>query len=215
MITPQIVAAYPFLGKLSAPSRRLLEKHASVLSAMKGADLLRKGDRIRGLYLVVSGRLRVFTLNHDGDEAALYAIVPGESCPLAMDAMLHEKLHQAWVAADLPTKLLFIPAPIFRTLYEKESTVRDFALGVLAGRISTLMDSLAELSLDSIADRVKNHLLRAANERGEITATHQEIAHALGTAREVVSRQIVRLRRAGVVRTRRGRIDLLDARALA
>lgn len=215
MITNQILAAYPFLCRLAPESRRLIDVHSSIHVATRGACLLRKGDRIRGLYLVIAGRLKVYTITSAGEEAALYVIDPGESCPLAMNALLTAKLHQAWVEPETKTaKILFVPDAIFRTLYEKEPAVREFALSVLSDRISTLMTALEDLSLHSVEDRVKGYLLRCANDRGEVQETHQKIADSLGTAREVVSRKLGELTKAGLIKTRRGRITLLKPQDL-
>lgn len=215
MLTNQIIATYPFLSRLSPESRRLVDASAKIRIAAKGDCLLRKGDRIRGLLLVLSGRLRVYAISAAGAEASLYAIGPGESCPLALNALLTEKLHQAWVRVESRTaKLLFIPSPVFRDLYEHERPVREFALGVLSGRISTLMTALEDLSLQSVGERVKSHLLRCADTHGEVETTHEQIALALGTAREVVSRKLRELDRAGVIRTSRGRIRLLKPEVL-
>ena len=215
MITNQILVAYPFLSRLSAESRRLLETHGKIHLTARGTCLLRKGDRIRGLYLVVAGRLRVYTITATGEEAALYLINPGESCPLAMNALLTARLHQAWVEPESKTvKIFFVPSAIFQTLYASEPAVREFALGVLSDRISTLMTALEDLSLHSVKERVKSHLLRSANERGEVETTHQNIALALGTAREVVSRHLGELAAARLIKTQRGRITLLKPHQL-
>ncbi len=49
---------------------------------------------------------------------------------------------------------------------------------------------------------------------GTLSLTHQDLAMELGTAREVVSRQLKEFERHGYVRRERGRIDILDAEAL-
>lgn len=211
MLPNQLLATYPFVGRLSPESRRQLEAGGRVQVAAKGDCLLRKGDRIRGLYLVLAGRLRVYALAPNGDEVTLYSVEPGESCPLAMNALLAESRHQAWVEAESrAVKLYFLPAPDFRELYEKERGVREFTLAVLSGRISTLMTVLENLSLQTVAERLKGHLLRSADDRGDVVGTHEEIALALGTAREVVTRQLRQLARAGLIRTQRGRIRILQ-----
>lgn len=215
MITNQILAVYPFLSQLSADSRRLIDANAEIKLAARGTCLIRKGDRMRGLYLVISGRLRVYTITSTGEEAALYVIDPGESCPLAMSAMLTAKLHQAWVEPESKAaKIFFIPSSVFRTLYESERVVREFALSVLSDRISSLMTVVEDLSLHSVKDRVKGYLLRSANDRGEVETTHQKIALSLGTAREVVSRKLGELTVAGLIKTHRGRITLLKPHGL-
>lgn len=210
MITNQVLAAYPFFSRLSAESRGLINASAKTRVATRGECLVRKGDNLRGLCLVLSGSLRVFTITPDGDQATLYAIEEGESCPLTINSMLTETPFPAWVEVESATaKLFMIPSPVFRDLYENERAVREYALSGLSGRISKLMTVLEALSLQPVRERLKTHLLRAANKRGEVETTHQQIALALGTAREVVSRELQELSRAGAIATRRGHIQVL------
>lgn len=212
MITSQILATFPFMCRLSTESRKLLDAGAKVLSAGRGDILLRKGARMNGLYLVVAGRLRVYAISSAGDEATLYLIESGESCPLAVNAMLTEKPHQAWVEVESKeAKILHVPTRVFQDLYANERAVREFTLSVLSGRISALMSVLEELSLQPLGERLKTHLSEQADARGEIETTHQKIALALGTAREVVSRKLRELRRAGLIEVSRGRIRILPA----
>ena len=57
-------------------------------------------------------------------------------------------------------------------------------------------------------------LLLARAEAGTVTATHQELAAALGSAREVISRRLDEFARHGWVATARGQVRLLDPGAL-
>lgn len=209
MITNQMLAAYPFLCRLSPASRQLVEAGAKVESAGRGTTLLRKGDRLRGLYLLLSGQLRVFVLTDEGTEATLYQLGAGESCPLALNALISENHHQAWVEVESRTaRWLFVPLAIFRNLYDNEPAVRQFTLEVLSSRISSLMDALENRSVRSLRERLWAQLEKMADPRGEVQTTHAELARTLGSTREVVSRQLGQLRRAGLVETGRGKVNL-------
>lgn len=215
MINPQVIAAYPFLGKMSAGSRRLLEAQGKVRTLRRGTTVIRKGDRVGGMYFVISGDLRVFILSPGGEEASLYRVGPGESCLLATSAVFAEMLYPAWVEVDSrEVKLYSIPAAIFRTLFSQERVVQDFIVKVLSERVFDLMSVVEELSLQSIEDRLKNLLARRASPNGEVVMTHEKIAFAMGTAREVVSRKLKQLTEAGLIETTRGRIYLLKPAAL-
>ncbi len=56
----------------------------------RGANVLSRGDQVAGAYLVVSGRLRVYTLSAAGREATLYTIDPGETCVLALNCLFSD-----------------------------------------------------------------------------------------------------------------------------
>ena len=211
ILSRPLLALYPFLDDLSAGSKKLLRQTARPLHPRCGDCLLRQGDAIRGLYLVVAGKMRIFTLNADGQEASLYTLGPGETCPLALQSLLAECRHQAWVAADSPTvELLFLPAPTFRRLYDAEPAMREFTVRMLSGHITELMNALGNVSVLPIEARLWDYLTKHADQNGRLLTTHEQIARALGSAREVISRHLGRLRRGHQIDTSRGCIRLLQ-----
>lgn len=216
MISPQVVAAYPFLGELPLGSRRLVATRGQMRVLRRGETVIRKGERVGGMYFVVAGRLRVFTLSPGGEEASLYVVSPGESCLLATSALFADMFFPAWAeAVSKDTKVFCIPSEVFRGLFDRERAVRDFTVNVLSRRVFDLMVSLEETALFPLEDRLKNFLIRSANERGEIELTHEKIAASLGSSREVVSRKLKQFSKARFVQLRRGCIKLLKPHALS
>ena len=67
------------LGPLDADMLRTIEDHATWVHVRSGEILVREGDQTDGVYVVVSGRLRAFTQDADGNERPLSEIAPGES----------------------------------------------------------------------------------------------------------------------------------------
>ena len=62
--------------------------------------------------------------------------------------------------------------------------------------------------------RLAERLLALARDSDEVHATHQELARELGTAREVISRQLTEFHRRGWIDQARGRVSLADRPAL-
>jgi len=216
MITPQLLAAYPFLGKISPRSRRMVEAEGILRVFKRDDSVIRRGDRVGGMLLVVSGRMRVFTLSDGGEEATLYTVQRGESCLLSTSALFAEMCFPASVEVETTeVKIFCIPAAAYRTLYRDEPAARDFTVNELSGRVFDLLAALEERSLRSIEDRLKGYLTRRVDGQGEVAATHEQIALSLGTAREVISRKLGRLGKAGWIKTQRGRIRLLKPKLLA
>lgn len=216
MIAPHLLAAYPFLGKLSPRSRALVETEGVLRTFKRGEPVIHKGDRVGGMFLIVSGRVRVFMLTDAGEETTLYTVKRGESCLLSTSALFAEMCFPASVEVETAEVRIFcIPAPAWRTLYRDEAAVRDFTVNELSGRVFDLLAALEERSLRSIEDRLKGYLARRVDGKGEVEATHEQIALSLGTAREVVSRKLGQLGRAGWIKTQRGRIRVLKTNGLA
>jgi len=212
-LTNQILQAFPFLSEMRRDSRQLIAEQSALLIRDRGEVLLRHGARVSGMYLVVSGSLRVFALRSDGDQALLYRVAAGQSCLLATNALFSHSLYPAWVDVESPqARILTLPESVIRPLYETEPVLRKFVLQILAERLFDLMTTIEELSLLSLEDRLKSYLLRRADTSGVVKVTHEEIAADLATAREVISRQIARWRRDGLIACRRGSIRLLKLR---
>lgn len=215
MVTSQLLAAYPFLRQISPRSRRLVETEGTLRVFKRGEVVIRRGDRVGGMLLVISGCMRVFMISAGGEEATLYTVQRGESCLLSTSALFAEMCFPASVEVETPeVKIFCIPAVAYRTLYRDEPAVRDFTVNELSGRVFDLLAALEERSLRSIEDRLKGYLTRRVDSRGEVAATHEQIALSLGTAREVVSRKLGQLGKAGWIKTQRGRIRLLKPKLL-
>jgi CRP/FNR family transcriptional regulator len=216
MITPQLLAAYPFLGKISSRSRRMVEAEGILRVFKRGDPVIRRGARVGGMFLIVSGRVRMFTISDGGEEATLYTVQRGETCLLSTSALFAEMCFPASVEVETPeVKIFCIPAVAYRTLYRDEPAVQDFTVNELSGRVFDLLAALEERSLRSIEDRLKSYLTRRVDGQGEVAATHEQIALSLGTAREVISRKLGQLGKAGWIKTQRGRIRLLKPKLLA
>src|SRR6187551_245791 len=76
-------------------SRGALQKHFSC----RGAVLYR-GQPVSGAYIVLAGRLRVFTITPAGTEATLYFVDPGETCVIASNCLFGNVLYPSWVQAE-------------------------------------------------------------------------------------------------------------------
>jgi CRP/FNR family transcriptional regulator len=163
------------------------------------------------MYLVTAGSLRVYALRSDGGQALLYRVAAGQSCLLATNALFSNSTYPAWVEVESAgAKILTLPEAVIRPLYETEPALRQFVLQVLAERLFDLMTSIEEIALLSLEDRLKSYLLRRADPAGVVHVTHDEIARDLGTAREVVSRQLAHWRQGGRIACGRGTIRLLQ-----
>ena len=195
---------------LSDRSQRLLAGGLRYAHYGKGASILAKGQRVSGAYVVVSGQLRVFTLNPDGQEATLYLINPHETCILALNCIFNDLRYPAWVEAGSATRIAMIPGALFRSLFDAEPAIRNMTVQAFSTVVFRLMTELEVLHSYKLDRRLSNFLLLHASTDGKIRMTQQEIASHLGTTREVVARALGQLASAGRIRTGRRQIAIND-----
>lgn len=181
----------------------------------KKAPLLGKGQSVSGAYIVVSGRLRVYTLSRDGHEATLYTIAPGETCVLALNCIFNDLLYPAWVEADTDSCVAMIPGALYRVLFANEAVIRELTVNALATVVFRLMAELEQIHSCTVPQRLANFLLLHAATGGSLPMTQQEIASHLGTTREVVARHLRQWAADGIVQTRRAAVVVRRPERLA
>lgn len=172
----------------------------------KKTAVLGKGQAVSGAYVVIGGRLRVFTLSPDGHEATLYWIAPGETCVLALNCIFNDLLYPAWVEAEAATTIAVIPGPLYRVLFENEATIRNVTVQALSTLVFRLMGELERVHSSKLEQRLANFLLLHAAADGRVRMTQQEIAAHLGTSREVIARVFRQFVAKKYVSTQRGAV---------
>src|SRR4029077_4671639 len=111
----------------------------------RSSAILHKGQSVSGVYLVISGQLRVFTMTPNGAEATLYFIDPGEACVLSINCLFNDHLYPAWVQAESPTSVAVIPGCVYRKLFETEPIIQNLTVQALATLVFRLMTELEQV----------------------------------------------------------------------
>lgn len=208
-------SAFPMLAGLDADSAGLLERTARRLTVPAGTVLFRDGSDCTSYVLVIRGSVRVQKLAENGREIVLYRVERGQSCVLTTNCLIAHETYGAEGIAETEVELLTVPAATFRALLAGSETFRHFVFSAYATRLADLLTLIEEVAFGRIDARLATWLLGRADGDGGIRATHHDIATELGTAREVVSRQLKEFERRGWVGLYRGRVLVRDGKALA
>lgn len=201
--------------QLSPAGRKLLARREQRLTFAEPMAVIRKGQSVSGAYLVLDGRLRVYTFTPQGTEATLYFIQPGETCVLALNCLFNDLRYPAWVEAAAGTRVAVIPGPLYRRLFEEESGVQNLTVKALSTLVFRLMDELEQIHSCNLDQRLAAFLLNHASTEGMVRMTQQELAGHLGTTREVIARLMQGFSARRLVSTRRGRVSVKDVEGLA
>jgi CRP/FNR family transcriptional regulator len=177
--------------------------------------VIHKGQRVSGAFIVTAGQLRVFTFTPQGMEATLYFIRPGETCVLALNCLFNDLLYPAWVESNANTTVEIIPGPVYRSLFERESSVQDMTVKALSTLVFRLMGELEQVHSCTLDQRLANFLLLNATSDGVLQMTQQEVAGHLGTTREVIARLMQGFTAQGLAATRRGVITIKNSAGLS
>lgn len=207
--TDQALLAHCFPSDLAA----LLRDAGSVVHLPRKAAAFRAGDACSAYLVVLEGAVKVQLTADNGREIVLYRVGGGESCILTVSCLLAGKLYAAEGICETPVTALAIPAGRFAALLAESALFRDFVLKNYAERIGDLIVIMEETVFHGVPMRLAAKLLDSARD-GRVAATHQALATDLGTAREVVSRQLKEFERRGLVGLSRGAIEVADVAGL-
>lgn len=201
------------LGALDAESRTALGGLVPVDIA-RGTTIFRPGEMAQGFAVVLSGRIEVFLTGPSGREILLYAVEPGSSCVLTTLALLGGDTYGGEAITSRDTRVVVIPRAMFRRLMDSSAGFRAHVFTAFSTRMQDMMALLERVAFHRVEARLAAELLELAQD-GEVRATHQELATRIGSAREVVSRRLDAMARAGLVATERGMVELRDRPGLA
>jgi CRP-like cAMP-binding protein len=191
--------------------------HAVRKSYAQGELLFSEGDACKGLHIIVSGKLRIFKSSASGREQVLAVEGPGGS--VAELPVFDGAPYPASVSAVEDSQILFISRNDFRSFCLAHPEVALKMLAVVGARLRRLVGIIEELSFATVRQRLASVLVRLAQSEGKHTGngieiqlpgTHQELAHQLGTVRELVSRNLMRLQAEGLVQVEARNITVLD-----
>lgn len=207
------LSLFPDLLELEPEAKALLARHVRIVEAPAGSVGYREGTPCGAYVLRLAGRSRVYKLSASGREILLYRVGPGETCVLTTTCLLGSSNYPASTVAELPLRDALIPAGAFNQLMIESRVFRRFVMQNYGALISDLIVLLDEVAFHSLDVRLARLLLD--KQARTIRCTHQQLAAELGTAREVVSRQLKRFEQKGWLALGRGYIEILDQAALA
>lgn len=214
MTTANWIAAFPGLQSLEPEIAKPLIETTRIVRLPAGTRIFGPGQAPNAYLLLIDGNVRVQQVSETGREIVLYRVSAGESCALTTACLMGYEDYQAEGIAETDVEAAAIPRATFDDLIAKSAAFRRFVFTAFSVRITNLMRVIDEVAFSRIDVRLAHHLLQLGGPQNRVDLTHQQLASELGTAREVVSRQLNEFQRRGWIATSRGAIDIIDATAL-
>lgn len=206
-IFPQLLPASG--GRLDADLDRLLDQSAEAQLPAR-ATVFHQGDVCSNYLLIIEGQVRVISRADNGREIVLYRLGPGDSCVLTTSCLFSQRRYPAEGITDSAVTALAIPSAQFNRTIEQSATFRRFVFASFGDHLGSLIGLVEEIAFGRLETRLARHLLEQAGSTDTVQATHQDLATELGSAREVISRQLKDLEGRGLVRLQRGSLTILD-----
>lgn len=207
--------SFPGLARVSEEVSGLLDKRARAVTVPRDTQIFGPGNPAENLLLLLSGTVRVQQISDAGREIVLYRVHAGESCVLTTACLLAFEDYAAEGIAETDVAAVLIPRDTFDELMSVSKAFRAFVFEAYSKRITDLFMVIEEIAFKRMDIRLAQKLLDLKGTQSLLRLTHQQLAVELGTAREVISRQLKEFERRGWLGLSRGEIDLRDTAAIA
>lgn len=208
----ELLSLLPFWAELTQEEKNTVAANAVLCKYSKGEIIYTCEGNCREKILLVSGQIRAFMLSAEGRELTLYHLkggdfnVPCSEClikPMNCEIMAEAQTEcvmleiSSFVLNSVMERNIVMKCMMFRLAFERYRIITEALQQIL---LTPLEQRLAKFLIDE-SDRIKSTLLKT---------THEEIAHEISSAREVVARALKKLSLEDVVTIRRGCIEITD-----
>jgi len=201
------------LDALSAIART---RHAD-----SGDILFSAGDRAKGFYVLLEGKIKLYKISADGKEYILRMVGSGQT--FAEAAAFSGLTYPVFAESLRKSALLYFDVDDFRDLIQESPQLALNMIATMARLLQSLNQKIEDLSLREVAARLCRHLLaQARRQHGEardgmsfqLETTKSAMAARLGTISETLSRTFKKLQQSGMVAVDRDQVTLLDCSQL-
>ncbi|MEP2921266.1 Crp/Fnr family transcriptional regulator [Sulfitobacter sp.] len=208
--TTDWVDRFAGLSQLDGPVKDLLLKRTKIVTVPRDTMIFGPGNSPENMLFLLDGTVRVQQVSETGHEIVLYRIEAGESCVLTTACLLAYEDYSAEGIAETAVQAAAVPRAVFDELVSQSKPFRSFVFAAFSKRITDLFLMIDEVAFQRLDVRLAGRLLKLSDKSNRVATTHQKLSIELGTAREVISRQLQEFQRRGWIAQARGRVDILD-----
>jgi len=184
-------------------------------SFASGTVLFMQDEPCAGVFIVISGLVKIARVSPEGREQVLRYTSPGGSFNEV--PVLDGGPNPATATAVEDSEVLVISREAMQTLIADTPGLAASMVQALAGRLRHLVELVEDLSFRHVSERVVRVLLQAVTPHIGMGAgadvprrfTQREIAEMAGTSREVVARALKAIEASGAITIERGEIRVV------
>jgi CRP/FNR family cyclic AMP-dependent transcriptional regulator len=207
----ELVPSSPKFTAISESLLREIVEQGRIATFPKDCMIIREGDRGDTMFVILSGRVKVFSSSRDGKEVILDTHGAGETVgEMALDRGLRSA---SVVTLESTTCSVITRDVVLRYIVANP----DFALQLIAKLISRTriaVENVKRLALLDVYGRVIALLISLTPKQsgtGVLTErmTQQDLADRIGASRDMVSRILHDLAEAGYISIRSRQIEVL------
>lgn len=204
-----LLDTFDFINDLKISEFQYLKRNIYFREISKGEMIIGAHDRCESIPMVLKGGLRLFRTSDEGREMTSYYIEPGNICILAAICTMGDIEYDFSAQADEDTLLAMLGPESFKHMMDTSNIFKNYVFLEMADKLLSAFSLIEDIKFTKVEDRIMSYLKKNVDKNGEIEITHENLAVNIGSVREVASRQLKKMEKAGRLLLSRGKIKLI------
>lgn len=220
MISPELLSRLQSFAALSPRTRRCIAEKALLEAYPARVDLYRQGDPPSALYMLQSGRVKLY--RQSADRCQILGLTAPGDC-LGAESLPTGALSPYTATTLTPVSAISLPPAVLQSLLDEHPDFQEVFLRLITDRLKQFVTLVHDLAFRDVTSRLAMVLIARSEVEGqrhddgvifERLLSQQEFADMVGTAREVVYRTFKKFEEDGLVRMTRSSILIRDLESL-
>lgn len=187
------------------------------LKVKKGEMIYRAGELSDSLYIVSSGKIKIYRLSESGKEQLVRILRAGDFTGEL--ALFSETIHEAYAEAMLDTWMCTIRRADLQELLIKYPSISLKLLNEFSNRLEISEKQTARFATEKVETRIALFLAEHAKDHDTLTfklpMSRKDLASYLGTTPETISRKLLELEESGLILQKpKNEIEVIDLEGL-
>jgi len=212
-----ILQRVPFFRDLSQETITEINVYFRDKGFLTGQTIYFAGDHATRLYIVASGKVKLLRHTDTGQDVVLDIMKSGEF--FGSLSVLGEDVYSDTAQSQTAVCILSIAAEDFEDILKRFPSVALVALEITASRLKAAYETIQQLSIRSVEQRIATLLLKLSEKFGEpqpdglliqLPLSRQDIADMTGTTPESASRVMSQFQQTALIQTGRQWVEIRD-----
>jgi CRP/FNR family cyclic AMP-dependent transcriptional regulator len=214
MVDESVLGPIELFADLDSTELARLAAAAQSRRLFRNDILFSEGDTADEMFVMVNGRVAIANRSPEGRESLVALMEAGDV--FGEMGLFLEMGRSAQARALEPSQVVAIPYGPVREIYEARPSLLWGVVRLLAGRVRSVDEALADAVFLDVTGRTAKRLLELAGEADEfvLPVTQEELAGMVGASRERVNKAIAAFVRLGWIEQSDRRYRITDRRQL-
>jgi len=190
---------------------KALEENGIVKTFEAGEQLMRTGQYIKSMVLIMDGLVKLYKEDDEGSEFFMYYLQEGNACALSMVCAAKNETSMVMAKTLTETTALLVPIHLMDQWMVQYRSWYYFVLETYRSRFEELLTTIDQIAFRALDERLEFYLKNNIQVLGSnvLNISHQEIANELNSSREVISRLLKKMEQQGKVRLHRNQVEVI------